>query len=217
VARRGELVQAGIFAQVTCLEVEAQATSLHPKMATFAAGTDIHARQVPQESHNSEYRPGAVPPEMPTLLAGSRPERVKHAQSLAARAEATAGTARDLIVLEAEDAYLRWEEASRQARQARQAADAGDKLADEQSKDFASGQKVRVDEVVTARVLAAQARGQYYEFLYRQILALADLERVTAGGFCAGLVEPAAPRSQPTPKSDTGPKGDAPSPDAPTG
>ena len=46
---------------------------------------------------------------------------------------------------------------------------------------------------MSARVLAAQARSQYNEFLYRQILALADLERVTAGGFCPGLVEGVAP------------------------
>ena len=43
-----------------------------------------------------------------------------------------------------------------------------------------------------AHVLASQARSQYNEFLYNEILALADLERSTAGGFCAGLVKPAA-------------------------
>src|SRR5207253_10959414 len=53
-ARRGDLLQAGILVQVTCLEVDAQATSMHNKMQTFAAGADIHGRQVPQEVHNSE-------------------------------------------------------------------------------------------------------------------------------------------------------------------
>jgi len=46
-----------------------------------------------------------------------------------------------------------------------------------------------VEDVVTAQVMASQARSQYNEFLYRQILTLADLERITAGGFCAGLAE----------------------------
>src|SRR5439155_16543148 len=66
-ARRGDLVQASTFADIICLEVDAQATSLHKRMETFAAAADIHSRSVPQEMHNNEYRPGAVPPEMPTL------------------------------------------------------------------------------------------------------------------------------------------------------
>jgi outer membrane protein TolC len=194
-ARRGDVIQAGIFAQVACLEVEAQGTSIHQRMQTFAAGSDIHARQVPQGVHDTEYRPGAVPPEMPTLLAGSRPERIKHAQSLSARAEATVEVTRNLIALEAEDAFLRWEEAEQQARQAREAADTGDRLADGLSKDYAAGQKVKVEDVINAQVLASQARSQYAESLYRLILALANLERITAGGFCAGLSEPAQRRT----------------------
>jgi hypothetical protein len=193
-ARRGELVQAGIFAQVVCLEVEAQGTSVLQKMQTFAAGTDIHARQVPQGVHNSEYRPGAVAPEMPGLLVGNRSERMEHCRVLYARAGAVAATARNLIALEAEDAYLRWEEASQEVSAARAAADAGDKLASDENRDFIAGLKVKVDEVITSQVLAAQARSQYNEFLYQQVLALADLERVTAGGFCAGLVNPSGPR-----------------------
>jgi outer membrane protein TolC len=194
-ARRGELIQAGLFAQVVCLEVEAQGTSVHQKMQTFAAGSDIHARQVPQGVHNSEYRPGAVAPEMPGMLVGSRSERMEHARALYARAGAVTATTRNLIALEADDAFLRWEEASGEASAARQAADAGDKLANEQNKDFVAGLKVKVEDVVNAQVLAAQARSQYNDFLYHQVLALADLERVTAGGFCAGLVEPTGPRT----------------------
>jgi outer membrane protein TolC len=189
-ARRGELVQAGILAQVACLEVEAQGTGVHPRMPTFAAGSDVHAAPVPPAVRDKEYRPGAVPPGMPTLLVGPRPDRVKQAQDLSARAEAVLETTRRLVALEAADAFLRWEEAERQARQARQAAELGEKLADDLGKDFRAGLKVRVEEVVSARVLAAEARSQYNEYLYRQIVALADLERVTAGGFRAGLVEP---------------------------
>jgi outer membrane protein TolC len=194
-ARRGEMIQAGIFAQVVCLEIEAQGTSVLQRMQTFAAGTDIHARPVPQGVRSSEYRPGAVAPEMPGLLAGNRSERVQHTRALYARAGAMVATTRNLIALEADDAFLRWEEASQQADAARGAADSGDKLANEQNRDFIAGLKVKVDEVVNAQVVAAMARSQYNEFLYQQVLALADLERVTAGGFCAGLVEPTGPRA----------------------
>lgn len=56
------------------------------------------------------------------------------------------------------------------------------------SKDLAGGQRVKLEDVINAHVLASQARSQYDEYLYDQILALADLQRITAGGFCAGLV-----------------------------
>jgi outer membrane protein TolC len=188
-ARRGDLVQASVFAEVVCLEIDAQATSIHPRMETFAAGSDIHARQVPQEYHNTEYRPGAVPPEMPTVLAGSRSERMEHVRALHARATAVVEKTRNLIALEVKDAYGRWEEAARKIPPARKAADAGDQLAERQRRGFTTGQKVKVEDVVNSAVLAAQARSQLNDFLYQQILALADLERATGGAFCAGLVE----------------------------
>jgi outer membrane protein TolC len=188
-ARRGELIQASLFAEIACLEVEAQRTTLHKRVSTFAAGADIHSRPVPPDMTNSDYRPGGVPPEMPTLLAGPRDGRVEHARDLHDRAIAVTDVTRNLIALEAEDAFLRWQEAALGAAQARDGADNGDELANDLTKDFTSRLKVRVEDVVNARVLAAQARQQYNEYLYRQILALADLERITAGAFSAGLIE----------------------------
>jgi outer membrane protein TolC len=193
-ARRAELVQAGVLADVTCLEVEAQGTSSHKKMETFAIGSDLHSHPVPQTVYSPQYRPGAIAPEMPALLGGSRGERVRHARDLHARAQAVVEGTRNLIALEAEDAYLRWEEASQQAAEARKAADMGDELARDLNKDFRAKGGARADEMVNAAVIASQARAQYNEFLFQQIVALADLERVTAGGFCARLVEEVAPR-----------------------
>jgi outer membrane protein TolC len=195
-ARRGEIIRASLFAEVVCLEIEAQASSPHRKMETFAAGSDIHSDLVPQGMRNNEYQPGAVAPEMPGLLAGTRPERIRHASSLYARAQAVTEVTRNLIALEAEDAYLRWEEAALQVPKAREATQQGDKMADDLNKDFTSGLKARVEDVITARVTASQAQSQYNEFLYRQLLALADLERITAGGFCAGLADLGAPRAR---------------------
>ncbi len=187
--RRGELAQARLFAQVVCLEIDAQSTSIAQRMPTFAAGSDVHSVVVPQGSNATDYRPGAVAPLMPTLLVGSRSERVKHAEALRIRAESAAESTRNLIGLEVDDAYLRWEEASEQARKAKEAADEGDKMAESLRKNFTAGLKVKVEEVVTSRVLASQARSEYNEFLFKQIIALADLERVSAGGFNAGLVD----------------------------
>lgn len=199
-ARHANLIQASLFAEITCLEVAAQGTSLLKRVDTFAAGADIHSSQVPQGYHNGDYRPGAVPPAMPTLLVGSRADRVHHAETLYARAAAVVEVTRNLVALDAENAFLHWEEASQQVPPAREAADAGDKLADALSRDYAANLKVRTEEVVTAHVLAAQARAQYNEYLFNKILALADLERVTGGGFCAGLVEATFAQARPAPQ-----------------
>jgi outer membrane protein TolC len=191
-AYRGELIRAGVFVDLTCLESKAQGTSNHRKMETFAAGGDIHAVPVPPGVHNDEYRPGGLPPEMPTLLVGQTADRVKRALDFNARAVAVSETATNLVILEAEDAFLRWEQATLQIAKAREAADTGDKMADDLNKEFTAGLRVKVEEVINARVLASQARAQLNEFLYRQILALADLERITGGGFCAHLADATA-------------------------
>jgi outer membrane protein TolC len=197
-ARRGDMVSAGVMAEVTCLEVQAQSVSLHKRVSTFAAGSDIHARPIAQGVSDTVYRPGAVPPEMPTLLIGSRCDRVNRARDLNARATAAAEVTRNLIALEAEDAFLHWQEAATAAPLAQQAASAGDQLAGDLTRDFTARLKVRVEDVVNAHVLASQARSQYNEFLYREILALAELERVTVGGFSAGFVQLTVAGSQPS-------------------
>jgi outer membrane protein TolC len=203
-ARRADLIQANLFTELTGLEVEAQSTSLNHKMDTFAQGGDIHSSQVPQGIANTDYRPAAIPPEMPIGLVGSCTDRVAHAQSLNGRAVAVADKTRHLIALEAENAYLQWEEAMEQAAKALSATTAAEKMADELRKDFVGGLKVKVDDVTTAQVLAAQARSQYNEYLYHQILALADLQRVTAGAFCPGLAGPPRPPLHGVPKEDGG-------------
>jgi outer membrane protein TolC len=198
-ARRGEVVRAQVFAEVTGLEVHAQGSRAFPhRVETFAAGADIHGNQVAPTLRNDEYRPGGTVPEMPTLLVGSREERMQRASSLSARAAAGVEDTRNLIALEAENAVLRFEEATAELALAREAATAGDKLADDLTMDLTSRQKVKVEEVVNAQVLASQARAQANEYLYRQILALAELERVTGGAFCARLAEwDAAPAASP--------------------
>lgn len=195
--RRGELVQAGLAAEITSLEVDAQGTTHRPKKETFAAGADIHGRQVPQGYANGEYRPGAIPPEMPTLLAGCKSQRMERARSFSARAAAVADKTRNLIALDAEDAYLKWVEASRKVPGAREAARLGHKLAEDRLSAYRGDANASIADVLNDRILGAQARAQLNEVLYQQILALAALERATAGGFSAGLaVTPAD--AQPT-------------------
>jgi outer membrane protein TolC len=187
-SRRAELTQADISAQVASLEVDAQGKSHRKQFHTFASGADLHAQPIPQGSMDDDYRPAAVGPEMPVSLAGKRRDRQARAEDFAARAAAVVDKTRGLIALEAEDAFLRWQQNTNNAARGREAADKGDKLAERIREDFkALGEAVDYKEVLEAVVLASQARAGYNEAKFKVITALAALERITGGGFPAGL------------------------------
>lgn len=190
--RRGELVQVTHALDVFNLEVDAQAASCMPVTRTFAAGSDLHARPIPQGVMNGEYRPGAVGLEMPPNMAGTRSARIERAKHFAARASAVVDKTRGLIALEAEDVYLRWLESSRKAAQTREAAGSAARLATSTRKDFLSSTNVKMEDILMNEVLASQAQSSYNEARFQLAIALAALERVTAGGFCA-TASPAQP------------------------
>jgi outer membrane protein TolC len=187
-ARRGEMMQALVFAGVTKLEVDAQGRHwFRPIVRTFASASDIHSQPVPAGEANGVYRPGAVGPEMPSNLAGPKRARVEQAEAYSNRADAVVAKTRELIALEAEDAFLRWEEANRKIGFTREATTKARRYIDLLERDIKAGARIKPEEMTTNRVLATQASVAFNEALYQQILALANLERVTGGGFLAGF------------------------------
>lgn len=188
VARRAEMSQAASASEVTRLEVDAQNRTRMPTARTFAAVSDIHARPIPQGVQNTEYRPGAVGLDMPGTLAGHRNNRVERARDFSMRADAVVDKTRNLVTLEAEDGYLKWQEASRKVVQTREGAEAGIRLAKNTREDFRSGQKVKIEDLLTNEVLVGQVLGAHNEARFLYALALAGLERITGGGFDAGFV-----------------------------
>jgi outer membrane protein TolC len=194
VERRPELVQASGAAEAAALEVKAQGKSFRPTAQTFASGADIHAQPVVQGLRDGDYRPGAVGLDMPVQLSGSRCYRVDQAQALGGRADAVLEKARGLIALDAADVYFRYLDWSTRAPRLRQAA----KLAEERSNDVrgrfdprAEKPRATLDEVLDASTLATQLRLDRNEAEFHYLVILADLERVTAGGFCPNYLPPA--------------------------
>lgn len=186
-SRRPEMTEAVVAAQVTCLEVKAQDAEHGIKKLTFAAAADIHAKSIPNGVADGEYRPGALGLEMPVYLIGRRPDRVEKACDFAARTGAVVDKTRILISLEAENEYYAWEGERRKLANAREAADLGDKVSQDTLNDFNGGQNVTYRDVLESAIVAAQARAQYNEIRYRYLLALAAIERITAGGFHFGF------------------------------
>jgi outer membrane protein TolC len=193
--RRGEMIQANLAAEVVSCEVSAQGTSRRPTKRTFASASDIHAQQVPQGVRNEEYRPGALPLEMPVSLVGSKAARQEQASALAARAGAVVEKTRNLITLEVDDNYLKWREARAKLVELRRAQKNAQSYFDHIKEDF-GGTNARTppDDVLNAGILLTQIRVQANDAHYHYLLGLAALERVTAGGFCPGFDAVAAPQ-----------------------
>ncbi|MBP3956428.1 TolC family protein [Gemmata sp. G18] len=179
--RRPELVLAAAGVDAFRLEVYAQGKIPFKRVVpTLASGADIKAKEIPQANRGTDYRPGGIIPEMPAQLVGSKFDRVCRAMAFARRAESVYEKAYYLIKLEAQIAYFDFEVASeRLAYSILQF-----KLSKEiQENARASAEIVKSkDQLVQAEVIAARAQSEYVEAVYQYLLALAALERVTAGG-----------------------------------
>ncbi|MCI0379882.1 MAG: TolC family protein [Gemmataceae bacterium] len=182
-ANRGEMTQVSTAQQVTQLEIAAQSRMLFsPQGRTFAAASDIHVQPIPQGVANGEYRPGAIGLEMPANLVGRRSYRVQRASHYNERALAVVDKAHNLITLEVEANYLKWLEADEKVRNLKKVLPMTIQIAEDVTKRFDTGH-VTGEELLRARTLEDQVRATYNEALYQHALALAALERVTAGGF----------------------------------
>jgi len=191
-SQRGEIEQANNAAAISELEIEAQQKSRFVKRPTAAAGGDMHARPIPTGSFGEDYKPGAIGIDFPTLFVGPRSTRVERANDLAARNSATADKTRNLIALEAEDAYLRWEEAFTKIGKLRPNLANADSLSQKLNPRLVEEGGVSYRDILETQVLIAQFRAELNEALYRHAVALTELERVTGGGFAAGITIKAA-------------------------
>jgi outer membrane protein TolC len=179
--RRPELVLAAAGVDAFRLEVYAQGKIPFKRVVpTLASGADIHAKEIPQANRGTDYRPGGIIPEMPTQLVGSKYDRVCRAMAFAQRAEAVYEKAHNLIVVEAETAYLDYVFASEKLTIAKQQFEISKEI-QEQARASADITKAK-DQLVQAEVVAAKTQSDYVEAVYQYLLALAAIERVTAGG-----------------------------------
>jgi outer membrane protein TolC len=180
-ARRPELVQAAVVVDVSRLEVCAQAKQTRQqKSPTFASGTDLHARVLPAPVRNGEYRPGAVPPQMPTQLVGNVNDRVARATELAKHQEAAYAKAVGLVKLESINAFLNWESAVERVKDAKARHERLQKLVEKSR--AAAATRMDPELLIRNESLASQAQAKYVKAVHDLILAMVALEKVTAGG-----------------------------------
>jgi outer membrane protein TolC len=180
-ARRPELVQAAVLVDVTRLEVCAQAKlDRRIRANTFASGTDLHARFIPAPVRNGEYRPGAISPEMPTEIVGSVTDRVDRMTQHLRVHEAAYQKVNGLVQLEAMNAYLNWEQATRKVKENREAHERAQALVEKAR--TAAQTKMEPELLVRTESLASKAQAKYVKAVHELVLSLISLEKVTAGG-----------------------------------
>jgi outer membrane protein TolC len=180
-ARRAELVQAAAGVDVFRLEVCAQASIKHRQVvATFAQGSDLHSRVLPLPVRNGEYRPGAIQPEMPTMLVGRVQDRVARATDLSARQDEVYNKVVGLIRLEAGNAFLNWQATAERVADTKKRFERGRKLVEEARAAAATKQDPEL--LVRNEALSGETQAEYVEAVFKHLEALILLEKVTAGG-----------------------------------
>lgn len=182
ITRRGEAQLAQIGADVTRLEIIAQwSRKFTVQVPTYANGSDVHGRHVPAPHREPDYKPGAIPPDMPDRFIGKRETRTMIAGQHAERAQAAAEQAKNLLAMEGDIAYSKWVEATRKVEEAyTRAAKASKELIERQRE--ATGGNLTKEDILTNEVAAAKTFASLNEAIFEQVAALANLERVTAGG-----------------------------------
>ena len=187
-AVRPELVQAAVLVDLSRLEVAAQDAVRHRQsVPTYASGGDLHAKMLPAPVRNGEYRPGAVPPEMPATLVGKREDRVARAAELSLRMDEVYRKAENLTRLDAVKAYLEWKATGERMEAAEKRFERGKRLAEESRSAAATREDPQL--LVQNEGLAFEAQAAYVEAVYEHLKALMTLERVTAGQVKAGFAD----------------------------
>jgi outer membrane protein TolC len=180
---RGEVAMAQHGVAISQLEMQAQAAMRRVKRPTAAAAGDVHSRPVPTGSFGDDYKPGAIGFDFPTLFVGPREIRVQRAAEVTNRSAAAADKAKNLVTLEAEDTYYRWEETVQKIAKFTQAAKDAEELGKRASSALESGVIQSYRDVLEILVLGAQIRANLNEARYNHAVALTELERVTGGAF----------------------------------
>jgi hypothetical protein len=180
-ANRGEMVQASTAAQVVDLEIEAQNKIRGYQGRTFAQGADLHVTPVPLGRSNGDYVPGALAPEMPNMVAGRKRDRMARVSDFAARAAAVVDKTTSLVSLDVEAQYLKWLEAAEDIEELSGILELAKalpkKVQDLDPADFTA------NAVIQANITAVMVQSQLNEAKHMHALALAGLERATAGAF----------------------------------
>ena len=183
--RRGEVILASLFSEASRLEAYAQWSILFRlRVETFASGGDIHSRHIPPGSKEGDYRPDAIGPEMPVQMIGGHGIRSQKAWELAARSDAVLQKTKNLVTLEADTAWCDYHYAGLSMAKAKiQLQESKENLKDlKEAAGMVIDNRSKLEQVLMAQEETTKAQAALNEAIYQRISALANIERITAGG-----------------------------------
>ena len=178
-SRRPELVMAAAGSEAFRLEICAQMKSRGLQGTTLGAGRDIHTQQIPIPVRDADYKPGGINPEMPTLIAGKKDDRVARATELSHRADASAEQVAILLRVEAEVAFITWDVATRRMAEVKKRSDGLRKISEETR--MAAMFQMETETILINETAAGRALAEYTEATFEHLKTLMTLERVTGG------------------------------------
>lgn len=178
---RPEVILASVGADVARIEVMAQwKLCFRPRASTFASGSDIHSIAIAAGSRGDYYYPQPLSPRMPTQLVGNHATRANTARAYTEYADALVEKTKGLVTLEAQNSYEKFMEAHKNVSETKLAAKTGKELIERLRE--AQGTKLNEQMILTSEASYTLAVARYNKSLHDQILALANLERISAGG-----------------------------------
>ena len=191
--RRPELALAAAAADAFRLEVYAQGQlRFRRSVPTLAGASDLHSRLLPTASRDpgQDYRPEPISPEMPPQVVGSKADRVARVLAYSHRADMVYEKARNLMVLEGEKAFIDFDEAAKSLAISKEGFLAAKDLMEiiREGFDNPNPKAGSKEQLLLGYGKAVQAQADYVEAVFKYLLTLGALERVTAGG-----VRPAFP------------------------
>ncbi|MFM7112872.1 MAG: TolC family protein [Planctomycetota bacterium] len=198
VANRPEIGQAELAAVIFALEIEAQCRMRFTMAGrTLASGSDLHSILVPLGQFDEKYQPGAIAPEMPSVIPGNRRDRVNQAEILASRATIVREKVQALVELEAGNAWLRYKQNADKLPVLEKAIKVAHKRSEDLKEDLGGDNKVSPRDVLESGLIETTLKQQSIEAKLGAIQALATLERATGGAFKLDLEwKPVAPGSK---------------------
>ncbi len=183
---RPELALLAAGADAFRLEVFAQGKVPFTRaVPTLASGADIHSSILPSGNRDplQDYRPEPIAPEMPPQVVGSRAVRVERAMAFSRRADFAFEDTRNLLIFEAEYTFQVFELCRKNVEEGKRKFEVGKDLMDQTREAVDKDPKDYPREmIVQGYVQAMEAQSDYVESVFQYLLALAALERVTAGG-----------------------------------
>jgi len=195
VANRPEIGQAELAAIIFALEIEAQCRMRFTMAGrTLASGSDLHSILVPLGQFDEKYQPGAIAPEMPSVIPGNRRDRVNQAEILASRATIVREKVQALVELESGNAWLRYKQNADKLPVLEKAIKVAHKRSEDLKEDLGGDNKVSPRDVLESGLIETTLKQQSIEAKLGAIQALATLERATGGAFKLELEwKPVAP------------------------